>query len=92
MSARAIAALVAQDYTLQDVAAQLGYDLEDVKSIASSPMFKKLVRRMREEGVKGVDHFMAETISYEPDTEYDLSMVKESAEQAWQERRGRKDG
>ena len=84
MSSRAIAALLAQDYSLQEIAEQLGYEVEDVKTVVSSPMVKKLAKQLKKEGAKGVDLFMAEDLTYSLEEDYDMDGIAEEAFRIWE--------
>ena len=62
---RQIAILLAQDYSLPDIAEELDYDLPSLKRLASSDMMILAVGRLKGQGAIGVDKFMEESLNME---------------------------
>lgn len=55
---RQIAVLLAQDYSLEEIAEELDYDLPSLRRLANSDMMLLAVGRLKVEGAIGVDHFI----------------------------------
>lgn len=62
---RRIAILLAQDYSLEEIAEETGYDLKSLARLATSDMMLLAVGRLRVEGNMGVDHFFEATHTLE---------------------------
>lgn len=74
MSARVIAAMLAQECSVEEIADQTGYSEEEVRQLLRSPMIKRLAKHLKMEGEKGVDHFINDDIPcLDLQEEYDLS-------------------
>ena len=62
---RQIAILLAQDYSLDDIAEELDYDLPSLKRLASSDMMILAVGKLKGQGAIGADKFMEESLNME---------------------------
>ena len=62
---RQIAVLLAQDYSLEDIAEEIGYPLPDLKRLATSDMMILAVGRLKSRGEIGVDKFMEASLNME---------------------------
>lgn len=62
---RQIAILLAQDYSLRDIADELDYDLPSLRRLASSDMMILAVGRLKGQGAIGVDKLMEESLTME---------------------------
>ena len=62
---RQIAILLAQDYSPEEIAEELDYDLPSLRRLASSDMMILAVGKLRNQGAIGVDKLMEESLNME---------------------------
>ena len=62
---RQIAILLAQDYSLRDIADELDYNLPSLRRLASSDMMILAVGKLKGQGAIGVDKFIETSLNME---------------------------